>query len=180
VQPKPAVATAVRPLAGKVHTVAKGDTVFSLARRYGVSQAQLVRINNIPNARDLVAGQRLVVPGGAMTVNGVAVATDVAPLQTRRGMSTTPFRFVVEALGGSVSWIGPANRVEASAGDRGMISITIGSKQATVNDEKVLMELAAYLESGRTMVPTRFVSEALDVTIEMDEDSGNIYIRSNR
>lgn len=45
------------------HTIAPGDTLFSIARRYqGTSVEQLKKINNIHNIRSLKPGQKLKVP----------------------------------------------------------------------------------------------------------------------
>ncbi len=46
---------------GVTHTVTNGDTLWSLARRYGVTVAQLVRWNAIATGTPLVPGQKLVV-----------------------------------------------------------------------------------------------------------------------
>ena len=43
------------------HTVANGDTLWSLARRYRVTITQLARWNAIPTAKPLVPGQKLVI-----------------------------------------------------------------------------------------------------------------------
>ena len=165
---------------GRVHTVVKGDTVYALAKQYGCSVSAISRVNNLKNVHLIRIGQKLVVPGGKMQIDGQAVKTDVAPVQLRNGIATSPLRYVVEAMGGTVSWVGPAHQMVANTAGRGVITITVGSHEAQVNDEKVLMDLAAYLEQGRTMVPVRFISAALDVTIEMDDRSGDILIKSNR
>lgn len=165
---------------GRLHTVARGDTVYRLARKYGVSADALARVNNLKNVNLIRIGQKLVIPGGVMKVDGENVKTDVPAVEMRNGIAASPFRYVVEALGGTVSWVGPAQQVVANTADRGVITISVGSKTAQVNEEQVLMDLAAYLEHGRTMVPVRFISSALDVTIEMDDSSGNILIKSNR
>ncbi len=165
---------------GRLHTVARGDTVYGLAKQYGVSADALARVNNLKNVNLIRIGQKLVVPGGTMQVDGQTIRTDVAPVQKRRGIAASPFRYVVEAMGGTVSWVGPEQQMVAHTAGRGVITISVGSNKAQVNEEQVLMDLAAYLEHGRTMVPVRFISSALDVTIEMDDSSGNIRIKSNR
>ncbi|HNT74534.1 MAG TPA: PA14 domain-containing protein [Anaerolineae bacterium] len=54
-----------RPIAqGTVHIVQPGDTMFSIARRYGVDVTALARANNILNPNHIYVGQRLVVPSG--------------------------------------------------------------------------------------------------------------------
>ncbi|MDR1104927.1 MAG: M23 family metallopeptidase [Treponema sp.] len=45
-----------------VHVVAKGETVYSISRSFGVSQEELMRYNNIANASRLQAGARLRIP----------------------------------------------------------------------------------------------------------------------
>jgi hypothetical protein len=178
--PRVAMGPAVGPAVGLVHVVAKGETLWALSRQYHIGTEDLARLNHLPPDGLLRIGQRLVVPSGVLSVDGKSIKTDVAPLQHHRGVATSPLRFIVEGLGGSVSWIGPAQQVRANAGSRGVIVINIGSREARIGDKRVLMDLAAYLESDRTMVPARFVSEALDVTIDMDPSSGNITIRSNQ
>ena len=54
-------------------TVAKGDTLSSLSRRYGVPVEAIVSANDLPDGR-LAAGQPLVMPG----VSGAKVATSEA------------------------------------------------------------------------------------------------------
>ena len=55
------------------YTVQSGDTLGAIARRFGTTVAELVRLNNITNPDALKVGQTLVVPGasgagGAVTV----------------------------------------------------------------------------------------------------------------
>ena len=165
--------------AAQVHVVVRGDTLCALARRYGVGLEDLENCNHLNLQRPLLIGQQLVVPRGELHVNGDTITTDVAALRTMHGVPTVPLRFVVQALGGTVSWVGPAQQVTAM-GKRGLITINIGSREVRVGQERILMDLAAYLESDRTMVPTCFISEEFDVTVEVDKNSGSIYIRSNR
>ena len=167
------------PAVATICTVVRGDTLYGLGRKYHVSVEDLARLNRLTPSRVLLAGRKLVIPTGTLTVNSKLVPTDVAPLQHRGGVATSPLRFIVEGLGGSVSWIGPAAQATATS-PRGLISIHVGSREARIGDQRVLMDLAAYLEGDRTMVPARFISEALDVTIDMDPDSGNLVIHSNR
>lgn len=54
--PQPA---SVAPL---VHVVGQGDTLFAIARRYGVTVDDLRRANNLGSSDVIVPGQRLVIP----------------------------------------------------------------------------------------------------------------------
>jgi murein DD-endopeptidase MepM/ murein hydrolase activator NlpD len=56
-----------------VHLVAKGETIYSIARSYRVSQEDLMRSNGIADASRLQAGMRLVIP--SVTGNLPVVAT---------------------------------------------------------------------------------------------------------
>lgn len=47
-------------------TVKMGDTLYSIATRYGVSTDTLLTTNQLPNANFVYVGQRLVIPGHAL------------------------------------------------------------------------------------------------------------------
>ena len=47
------------------YTVRPGDTLMAVAWRFGVSQAALLRANNISNPNFIYVGQRLIIPGVA-------------------------------------------------------------------------------------------------------------------
>jgi murein DD-endopeptidase MepM/ murein hydrolase activator NlpD len=46
------------------HTVAAGETVYRIAKNYGVTVGRLMAANSISDPRDLRVGQTLVIPGG--------------------------------------------------------------------------------------------------------------------
>jgi LysM repeat protein len=50
---------------GNVHVVQPGETLYSIARRYGVSVWAMARANGIANLNYIYAGQRLTIPGAA-------------------------------------------------------------------------------------------------------------------
>src|SRR5207248_1098204 len=58
-----AVSVPADPANDRVHTIARGDTLYSLARRYGVSVVALVSANKLASDRvPLRLGQRIVIP----------------------------------------------------------------------------------------------------------------------
>jgi len=50
--------------AGIVHVVQRGETLYSIARRYGVDMWTLARANGITNPNRIYVGQRIVIPAG--------------------------------------------------------------------------------------------------------------------
>ncbi len=51
------------PVSGNTHTVARGETLTSIAKMYKVSVDELQKANNIEDGRKLQAGQTIVIPG---------------------------------------------------------------------------------------------------------------------
>jgi len=52
--------------APQVHIVQKGDTLYSIARYYGVTPAELAAVNGITDPDRIYVGQRLVIPAGGV------------------------------------------------------------------------------------------------------------------
>ncbi|MDR1288503.1 MAG: M23 family metallopeptidase [Treponema sp.] len=62
-----------------VHVVAKGETVYSISRSFGLSQEELMRYNNIADASRLQVGARLRIPRGGAEVKGETASGQSAP-----------------------------------------------------------------------------------------------------
>lgn len=60
------------------HTVKKGDTIGTIAKRYGVSPASVAQLNHLENADRIYVGMSLVIPRGP-----VAPTPDVSPARVR-------------------------------------------------------------------------------------------------
>jgi murein DD-endopeptidase MepM/ murein hydrolase activator NlpD len=54
----------------KVHTVRKGETVYSISRAYGIDRDELMRLNGISDPAKLKSGQRLRIPGSGAPEGG--------------------------------------------------------------------------------------------------------------
>jgi len=54
--------SASHPVSGNTHTVARGETLTSIAKMYKVSVDELQKSNNIEDGRKLLAGQTIVIP----------------------------------------------------------------------------------------------------------------------
>src|SRR5215471_13998453 len=74
----PAPATAAAPgtaashssVAGNTHTVARGETLTSIAKMYKVTVDDLQKANNIEDGRKLQAGQTIVIPTSSPAASG--------------------------------------------------------------------------------------------------------------
>jgi len=63
--PAPAI-----PVGAKKYTVQPGDSLFTIAERFGVDVSELMRANNLTNGYYLQVGQVLVIPGGSQLAQG--------------------------------------------------------------------------------------------------------------
>jgi hypothetical protein len=108
-------------------------------------------------------------------VNGRPVAfTSVAP-QRVGGRVLIPLRAVVEALGAEVKWNAATQTVTGRKGER-EFSLPIGARTASVNGMSVDLDVPAQMLSGTTMVPLRFVAEALGAEVEWNAAAQQVVI----
>ena len=54
----------ILPVDGLVYTVAKGDTILGIAKKYGSTSKEILSYNDISNASDIQIGDTIVIPGG--------------------------------------------------------------------------------------------------------------------
>lgn len=97
-------------------------------------------------------------------LNGQPLATSVAPI-TVNGSTLVPMRDIFEALGATVQWNALSQSITAQKGDKN-INLQIDNRNAIVDGQMVMLNQPAVLVGGRTMVPLRFVSEALGANVD--------------
>lgn len=95
----------------------------------------------------------------SIIIDGVRLSTDQAPVMVN-GRTMVPLRAIFEAFNATIKWNQKAQTVTATKADT-TIMLKIGSKTATINNKAVNLDVPGLNLKGRTMVPTRFVSEAL-------------------
>jgi len=66
----PATAASHSSVAGNTHTVARGETLTSIAKMYKVTVDDLQKANNIEDGRKLQAGQTIVIPTSSPAASG--------------------------------------------------------------------------------------------------------------
>lgn len=112
-----------------------------------VTEAEWAAIGDSKTAK---AGVNVTLDGGHVDTEGLAVV--------KNGRTMIPIRCLAELLGADVSYDQTLKAARiARAGTE--IVMPIGSKTATVNGEVFQMDVAPYIENGRTMIPARYVSE---------------------
>lgn len=114
----------------------------------------------------------------SISFNSSPVVFDVPP-RVQDGIALTPFRALFEQAGGKVDWENISKALTASGMGR-EVYIKIGDKMARVNKIDVSMELAPFIERGRTMVPLSFIKEGLDVDVQYDQATGHVLITSKK
>jgi hypothetical protein len=108
-------------------------------------------------------------------VNGRAVSFGAVGPQRIDGRVLIPLRAVVEALGAEVEWNPATQTVLGRKGER-EFSLPIGSRTATVNRSPVNLDVPAQLIRGNTMVPLRFVAEALGAEVGWNASTQQVAI----
>lgn len=111
-------------------------------------------------------------------INGSRVAFPDEPpwIDAAAGRVLVPLRFVSEALGAKVDWNGETRTVTVER-SQVKVRLTIGNKKVTRNDQAITLDVAPYLtKKGRTLVPLRFVSEALGANVDWRENERAVYI----
>ncbi|MBR4031082.1 MAG: copper amine oxidase N-terminal domain-containing protein, partial [Clostridia bacterium] len=109
--------------------------------------------------------------------NGENLEFDVPPMLIN-SRTMVPMRAIFEALGATVYWNDYNETVVgvSSHGDR--VVIPIGSTTASINDLPYEIDSPATLVNDRTLVPLRFVSEALECDVEWDDATYTVNIVS--
>lgn len=116
-----------------------------------------------------------------IVVNGKPVATDQPPVFYKSEITLSnvqilvPMRFVAEALGADVRWDQAARTAIIRRGESD-IRLRAGSERQSVNGRIVRTHVPVRVLNGRTMVPIRFVSEALGGTVDWNGRTRSVEI----
>jgi hypothetical protein len=171
------VVAPVEALQSKSVIATRDESLAAFARRIQTPLAMVAAANKITPEAKVQKGQSLIVPQPlTVTYQGQPVTGDVAPLLIG-STSVAPFRFMFEQQGGKLLWDAQKQQVTAR-NDEYEVTITVGSDKALVNQKEELMDMAAFLLSGRTMVPVRFFESALHATVAWEPSTGRLYVAS--
>ena len=111
-------------------------------------------------------------------VNGRQVVSDVAAVISPSGSTMLPFRSIFNALGvsdESIKWNPNSKSIEVRSGNQ-YIFLLIGNTGALINDSFITLNAAPYIENSKTLVPVRFVSEALGADVQWNKETKTVTI----
>lgn len=136
----------------------------------------LKRLAGMGLAAAFLFGIATVAPASAqhvtVTVNGQTMNFDQPPVM-RNGRVFVPMRAIFERLGSSVVF---SNGNINSQGNGHNVHLVIGSTNASVNGQAITMDVAPFTIAGRTLVPLRFVAQALGANVDWNSNSETVAI----
>lgn len=160
--------------------VENNDSDEDTAGKFDASKVTQVEVATVatPAPGTVYANATFTIDSTKYTVNGVDKTADVAPF-IQDGRTFLPVRFVAEAVGVSESNIifnANTKTVTLIKGDR-VAQIQIGSKNLVVNGVTVPMDTVATIKDGRTVLPLRFVAQALGAEVTWDEATRTVNVK---
>ena len=93
------------------------------------------------------------------------------------GRLMAPLRGIFEALEADVVYDPATRAIQATKGSR-VIQLQMGSREALVDGRTVILDTPADTIEGRTMVPLRFVAEALGAEVKWDAATKTVKLSS--
>jgi hypothetical protein len=109
-------------------------------------------------------------------IDGMRMEFEVPPAIIN-GSTLVPLRAIFEELGAIIEWNAGTRTVTAVKGDI-TITYTIGETTAQRNQETLTLSTPGQIIDSRTLVPLRFVSEALGAVVGWEPRSRTVTISS--
>ncbi len=112
----------------------------------------------------------------SVIVDGRALVSDPAPF-IQNGRVLVGMSSIFDALGANVSWDASTQTVTAVKGDT-TVTLVIGQTTASIGEDEKTLDVAPQIVDSRTVVPLRFVSEALGAQVNWDAGLDQVIINS--
>ena len=143
-------------------------SIKDLAKRYGYKY----RIND----DDVYLNNDGKTPAKVFVDKKEVYFEDQQPTIVPPGRTMVPIRSIAELTGADVSWNARKKQVTIKD-DHLRIIIWIDDKEYRINGRTYRMDVKPYTENGRTMVPLRFICEALGYDVKYDNTESVDIIR---
>lgn len=114
--------------------------------------------------------------GIKVIINGIEQSYSQNPI-LKSGTTLVPLRGIFESLGATVSYNSKQKEITSRKGNI-KLNLTLGDKFAIVNNKKISLSQPAQTINGSTMVPLRFIGEALGANVQWDGNTKTITITS--
>ncbi|MBY0215960.1 CotH kinase family protein [Paenibacillus illinoisensis] len=169
---------------GGMGSMAAGSlTTFALNRLANLQEQLGREVTPLPETTEDASSETSTETGTTdqtitVTLDGQAISfPDQDPLE-QSGRVMVPVNAILEALGAEVTWDKTAKTVTAVLNDQTLV-LQIGSSTATVNGETLDIDAPAIILNSRTLVPVRFISEGLGLTVDWDQTVAQVSLTSN-
>jgi murein DD-endopeptidase MepM/ murein hydrolase activator NlpD len=116
-----------------VHVVQRGETLYQIAVRYGVTINDLARFNGLVNAGNIQVGQRLLVPEGDVPAVTLPSAHTVRPGETLRSIASFYGRTIEEIAAlneitnPNTIYVGQVLQIAPDAGESATVPSTLAA-----------------------------------------------------
>ncbi len=109
----------------------------------------------------------------------VVLNGEVLPLSPNpvilNGRTLVPLRGIFEAMGAEVSYDAQKRTITGIRGDKSLY-LTLDSRDAVINGQKVLLDVSPQIISDRAFVPARLIAESLGAAVEWDGAGNRVII----
>lgn len=114
----------------------------------------------------------------SLVIDGIGVSADIQPIQ-KNGRMLVPIRVIAERTGAQVQYDEASREVIVSNQGRRIV-VPIDQSTAYVDGERVSIDVPATIVKKRTLVPIRFVSQALGYQVEWNAASKVAVVWTNK
>ncbi|AIE86765.1 copper amine oxidase domain-containing protein [Fimbriimonas ginsengisoli Gsoil 348] len=111
-------------------------------------------------------------------VNGKAVEFKTARPQVLTGRTLVPLRGIFESIGAYVEYDEANHTIKATKNNED-VELRLGARIARKNGAEIMLDIKPQVYAGTTMVPLRFIAEALGAKVEFDKANNRINITTS-
>jgi hypothetical protein len=115
-----------------------------------------------------------VMPVDSILASGYNIKFDLPPV-IKDGRTLIPVRALSEAFGATVAW-DPVKQEVTISNETTKIVLNLNSNTAYVNGAEVAIDVAPTTLNNRTIVPLRFITEALGLKVDWDAETDTVEI----
>ncbi|BBI35436.1 stalk domain-containing protein [Cohnella abietis] len=127
---------------------------------------------------DLVASPKRIKYAAAVVLDGQLIPLKAEPIIEKNEV-LIPFRELLKAMQANVTWNSGKKLVTATTVTK-KVQLTIGSKTAYINGKSAKLTVPARMINKSTVVPARFLAEALGATVTWNAESKLLLINTKK